>query len=103
MTTYNHSQAILGFHTMAKTEVYQIRLDSEEKKQAFAVFKQLGLTPAQAIRMFFRQVVLTQSIPFNIENKATFAATPKRETAEVNEENYQDLFSELDQILNSKK
>ncbi|HAA06659.1 MAG TPA: type II toxin-antitoxin system antitoxin, RelB/DinJ family, partial [Acinetobacter schindleri] len=27
---------------MRKTEVYQIRLDSQEKKQAFAVFKQLG-------------------------------------------------------------
>ncbi|EPM1607478.1 type II toxin-antitoxin system RelB/DinJ family antitoxin, partial [Acinetobacter baumannii] len=27
---------------MRKTEVYQVRLDSQEKKQAFAVFKQLG-------------------------------------------------------------
>ncbi|HFF5305880.1 TPA: type II toxin-antitoxin system antitoxin, RelB/DinJ family, partial [Acinetobacter baumannii] len=25
---------------MRKTEVYQVRLDSQEKKQAFAVFKQ---------------------------------------------------------------
>ncbi len=29
---------------MRKTEVYQVRLDSQEKKQAFAVFKQLGIT-----------------------------------------------------------
>ncbi|MFN4151901.1 MAG: type II toxin-antitoxin system antitoxin, RelB/DinJ family, partial [Candidatus Sericytochromatia bacterium] len=35
---------------MRKTEVYQIRLDSQEKKHAFAVFKQLGITPAQAVR-----------------------------------------------------
>ena len=54
---------------MRKTEVYQIRLDSQEKKQAFAVFKQLGITPAQAVRLFFRQVVLTKSIPFSIENQ----------------------------------
>lgn len=101
MTTYNHSQVLMGAIAMAKTEVYQIRLDSEEKKQAFAVFKQLGLTPAQAIRMFFRQVVLTQSIPFNIENKATFTPIPQREN--VPEENHQDLFLELDQILNSKQ
>ncbi|KAA8735481.1 type II toxin-antitoxin system RelB/DinJ family antitoxin [Acinetobacter qingfengensis] len=86
---------------MAKTEVYQIRLDSEEKKQAFAVFKQLGLTPAQAVRMFFRQVVMTQSIPFSIENKMTFAPIPARE--EVQDENHQDLFLELDQILNQKQ
>ena len=37
---------------MRKTEVYQVRLDSHEKKQAFAVFKQLGITPAQAVRLF---------------------------------------------------
>ena len=54
---------------MRKTEVYQIRLDSQEKKQAFAVFKHLGITPAQAVRLFFKQVVLTKSIPFSIENQ----------------------------------
>ncbi|MCO8101734.1 MULTISPECIES: type II toxin-antitoxin system RelB/DinJ family antitoxin [Acinetobacter] len=54
---------------MRKTEVYQVRLDSQEKKQAFAVFKQLGITPAQAVRLFFKQVVLTKSIPFSIENQ----------------------------------
>ncbi|MEB3752851.1 type II toxin-antitoxin system RelB/DinJ family antitoxin [Acinetobacter sp. MD2(2019)] len=54
---------------MRKSEVYQIRLDSQEKKQAFAVFKQLGITPAQAVRLFFKQVVLTKSIPFAIENQ----------------------------------
>lgn len=55
---------------MRKTEVYQVRLDSQEKKQAFAVFKQLGMTPAQAVRLFFKQVVLTKSIPFAIENQS---------------------------------
>jgi addiction module RelB/DinJ family antitoxin len=54
---------------MRKTEVYQIRLDSQEKKQAFAVFKQWGITPAQAVRLFFKQVVITKSIPFSIENQ----------------------------------
>ena len=83
---------------MAKTEVYQIRLDSDEKKQAFAVFKQLGLTPAQAVRMFFKQVVLTQSIPFSIENKASYHPAPQA----MIDENHQDLFLELDQILNKK-
>ena len=55
---------------MRKTEVYQVRLDSQEKKHAFAVFKQLGITPAQAIRLFFKQVVITKSIPFSIENQS---------------------------------
>ena len=54
---------------MRKTEVYQVRLDSQEKKLAFAVFKQLGITPAQAVRLFFKQVVITKSIPFAIKNQ----------------------------------
>jgi len=29
----------------------------------------LGITPAQAVRLFFKQVVLTKSIPFSIENQ----------------------------------
>ena len=55
---------------MKKTEVYLVLLDSLQKKHAFAVFKQLGITPAQAVRLFFKQVVLTKSIPFAIENQS---------------------------------
>ena len=29
----------------------------------------MGITPAQAVRLFFKQVVLTKSIPFAIENQ----------------------------------
>ena len=112
---------------MRKTEVYQVRLDSQEKKHAFAVFKQLGITPAQAVRLFFKQVVLTKSIPFSIENqninleqliklrklkqeqKATLVdATPSNEASvtgnnsvedfELDDEHL-DLFDELNAIL----
>ena len=108
MKGYNYWR-LLGIHVMAKTEVYQIRLDSDEKKLAFAVFRQLGLTPAQAIRMFFRQVVLTQSIPFQIESKSIqpsllhTPASDKSVNAPESEENHLDIFTELDQILNSDK
>ena len=30
----------------------------------------MGITPAQAVRLFFKQVVLTKSIPFAIENQS---------------------------------
>ncbi|MHA3090743.1 type II toxin-antitoxin system RelB/DinJ family antitoxin [Acinetobacter brisouii] len=95
---------------MRKTEVYQVRLDSQEKKQAFAVFKQLGITPAQAVRLFFKQVVLTRSIPFSIENqnidldqllklkKYQLSASPS--AVEPEEADHQDIFDELDAILN---
>ncbi|WP_111892209.1 type II toxin-antitoxin system RelB/DinJ family antitoxin [Acinetobacter sp. MB5] len=93
---------------MRKTEVYQIRLDSQEKKQAFAVFKQLGITPAQAVRLFFKQVVLTKSIPFSIENPnidlehliklKKFQLSTSTPVLEPDTE-HQDIFDELDAIL----
>lgn len=97
---------------MRKTEVYQVRLDSQEKKQAFAVFKQLGMTPAQAVRLFFKQVVLTKSIPFVIENqsinmeqllklkklKQEQQPLPHSETSTAFNED-DDIFAELNAIL----
>jgi addiction module RelB/DinJ family antitoxin len=105
---------------MRKTEVYQIRLDSQEKKHAFAVFKQLGITPAQAVRLFFKQVVLTKSIPFSIENQninldqlnrirklkqqQTELNLPVDQTMQMDQEfdlddDHLDLFEELNAIL----
>ena len=96
---------------MRKTEVYQVRLDSQEKKQAFAVFKQLGISPAQAVRLFFKQVVLTKSIPFAIENQninmeqllklRKSKANQATEDSAFNhlEDDHEDLFKELNALL----
>ncbi|USA55026.1 type II toxin-antitoxin system RelB/DinJ family antitoxin [Acinetobacter sp. C32I] len=96
---------------MRKTEVYQVRLDSQEKKQAFAVFKQLGISPAQAVRLFFKQVVLTKSIPFAIENqninmeqllklrKSKAAANAENPSSTDIEDDHEDLFEELNALL----
>ncbi|MDR7016323.1 type II toxin-antitoxin system RelB/DinJ family antitoxin [Acinetobacter sp. 3657] len=96
---------------MRKTEVYQVRLDSQEKKQAFAVFKQLGISPAQAVRLFFKQVVLTKSIPFAIENqninmeqllklRKSKATATIENPSDVNiEDDHEDLFEELNALL----
>lgn len=51
---------------MSKTVSYQIRLSDTEKAEAFAVFRELGINPAQAVRLFLRQVVETHAIPFPI-------------------------------------
>ncbi len=101
----------LVFLFMRKTEVYQVRLDSQEKKQAFAVFKQLGITPAQAVRLFFKQVVLTKSIPFAIENqninmeqllklRKAKASSLNQNASTLNEDDdHEDLFEELNALL----
>ncbi|MBU0655686.1 MAG: type II toxin-antitoxin system RelB/DinJ family antitoxin [Gammaproteobacteria bacterium] len=51
---------------MSRSTSYQVRLSDEEKKAAFSVFQELGITPAQAVRLFLRQVVETRSLPFPI-------------------------------------
>ena len=94
---------------MRKTEVYQVRLDSLEKKHAFAVFKQLGITPAQAVRLFFKQVVLTKSIPFAIENPninmeqllklKKLKHEPSSESSEGTALDDEDFFAELNALL----
>lgn len=107
---------------MRRTEVYQVRLDVHEKKQAFAVFKQLGISPAQAIRLFFRQVVVTRSIPFPIEqgvanldletspSKKKKLDEPEHTTLDLpiapsndfNKLSDQDVFDQLDELLKDR-
>lgn len=69
----------MGF-TMARNATYQLRLDEELKQESFSVFHELGITPAEGMRIFLTMVVKTQSIPFAIENK------PNNETIQVIEE-----------------
>ena len=83
----------------SKSKTYQIRIDAQEKKETFAVFNDLGITPAQAVKMFFAQVRTTRSIPFSIEHK------PNAKTAKILLENkeyskgfntIEDLFADLE-------
>ena len=42
----------------------QLRIDETEKNEAKKVFERLGIDMSSAVKIYFRQVVLTQSIPF---------------------------------------
>ncbi len=61
---------------MPKTEQVNIRIEPEVKIAAEAVFKKLGLTPSQAIKMFYRQAALQQGLPFTV-------SIPNRETLDA--------------------
>lgn len=52
--------------TMARDATYQLRLDEETKRESFAVFHELGMTPAEGMRIFLSMVAKTRSIPFSI-------------------------------------
>jgi DNA-damage-inducible protein J len=52
---------------MAKTEMIRSRVEPELKHAAEAVLKELGLTPTEAITLFYKQVTLHRGLPFAVE------------------------------------
>ena len=69
-----------------------IRIDNNTKKGAESVFEQLGLTPSTAINLFYKQVIRTNSIPFelkaDIPNKTTLKAIAEIDEMEKTPEKY---------------
>ena len=55
-----------------------IRIDEELKKEAETIFNELGLTPTAAITLFYKQVVRTYSIPFELK-----LDVPNKETVDA--------------------
>lgn len=51
---------------MAKTDTLNIRIEPELKKEAESTLNDLGMNIADAVTIFLKQVVLTDSIPFPI-------------------------------------
>ena len=52
---------------MSKTETIRARIEPEIKRRAESVLRELGLSPTEAIRMFYRQVILRRGLPFAVE------------------------------------
>lgn len=50
----------------AKSTVMQFRMDAELKRDAESLFRELGTSFAEALRIFARQCVLTRSMPISI-------------------------------------
>ena len=58
-----------------------IRIDDSLKKEAETIFANIGLNSTTAINLFFRQVVRTNSIPFDL-----IADIPNQKTIDAIEE-----------------
>ena len=61
---------------MSKTDRIDACIESDLKKAAEEVFSKLGVTPSDAIRIFYKQVELHQGFPFDVKipNAETLAA-----------------------------
>ncbi len=81
-----------------KTAIIHARIEPRTKRAAEGVLQQLGLTPTEAIRMFYRQITLRGGLPFPVEipNARTAATLQKsRRGKEIQE------FHSLDELFES--
>ena len=51
---------------MPKTAMIRARVEPRLKKSAETVLRRVGLTPTEAVRLFYRQVTLQGGLPFAV-------------------------------------
>jgi DNA-damage-inducible protein J len=51
---------------MAKTEMIRARVEPNLKHKAEAVLEKLGVTPTEAITLFYKQISLHRGLPFPV-------------------------------------
>ena len=52
--------------TMSKTAMIRARTDSQLKEKVEKIFEELGLNAISAINIFYKQVLLTHGLPFDV-------------------------------------
>lgn len=82
-----------------KTETLNARIEPALKSNAERILKKLGLSNAEAIRLFYTQICLNQGLPFDVKipNKATIAAMKEAESGKLKRfSSTEELFNDLD-------
>lgn len=79
-----------------------VRIDSNVKHNAEAVFAKLGITPTAAISLFYNQVIRTNSIPFELKadlpNAKTLSAINEVEEMEESQEKFKG-YDDVDSLM----
>ena len=87
---------------MSKTDTINIRIEPELKKEVEETLNDLGMNIADAVTIFLKQVVLPESIPFDIKkpkyNKETIEAIKEALEMIKNPENYKS-FNTVDELM----
>ena len=52
---------------MAKTEMIRARMEPELKREVEKIFSALGLSPTEAITLFYKQVTFYRGLPFTVK------------------------------------
>ncbi|MBP9818270.1 type II toxin-antitoxin system RelB/DinJ family antitoxin [Candidatus Shapirobacteria bacterium] len=65
-------------------EYLQVRIDSYTKNNVSLILSRLGMTPSQAIKMLFSQIIIKNALPFEVSLPANFVEKlSPEESAEV--------------------
>lgn len=84
---------------MAKTTNLNIRIDEELKRQADAIFSELGLNMSTAINMFLRYSVRYGGIPFELRIEKPNAETLAAIEDVNNNRNMSKTFTNADDLM----
>ena len=85
---------------MTKSAVVHARIDADLKAGAETILKQIGVSSAEAIRMFYRQIEMNNGIPFDVKipNKLTSETLAKNQKGNdiYHAKDADDLFKQLE-------
>ncbi len=85
---------------MANTATIQVRIDHNTKQKAIKILNTLNIDMSEAIKMYLKQIILNNGIPFNlrIPNKVTARGMVKTENGKDLHEvrSIDELFEELE-------
>jgi len=63
-----------------KSALVHARIEPDTKRQAERVLRTLGLSPTEAIRIFYRQIALRHGLPFAVETPNKMTQTTLRKS-----------------------
>ena len=94
---------------MSKTTKMNIRIEPSLKKEVEEILKDLGMNISDAITIYFKQIVLTDSIPLQIKrpkfNKETLEAIKEADEIKKHPDNYKsynNIYEIIEEIDNEE-
>ena len=83
-----------------KTAVVRSRIEPDLKEHAEHILQQLGLSPTEAVTLFYRQITLQKGLPFEVKIPNEVTLQTFQDTDEgrnlIRVQSKEDLFDQLD-------
>lgn len=64
----------------------QVRIDEQTKKSAKKILDKIGMDMSGAVKVYFKQIVITQGLPFKLLTENGFTIQQEKEILKASEE-----------------